>query len=154
MQKKFKILERQQLLKKIATLSSLPLSFTRPHEGWVRTMRKALGMTMSQLAQRTGVQQSRISEVEKAEFQGHLTLTTLKVMAQAMGCRFEYAFIPEKPIEEVLKKQALKIAKEKVEYVSHQMALENQEFSEEEKEDQVKQLAEELLKTPQKLWEE
>jgi predicted DNA-binding mobile mystery protein A len=154
MQKKFKILERQQLLKKIATLSSLPLSFTRPHEGWVRTMRKALGMTMSQLAQRTGVQQSRVSEVEKAEVQGHLTLTTLQGMAQAMGCRFEYAFIPEKPIEEVLKKQALKIAKEKVEYVSHQMALENQELSEEEKEYQIKQLAEELLKTPQKLWEE
>lgn len=153
MAKKFKNLERRQLLKKFADLSSLPPAFTRPPEGWVRTARKALGMTMAQLAKRLGVQQSRIAEIEKTEIRDHLTLKTLEAAAHAMGCRFEYAFIPEEPLENFLKRRALIIAKERVDYISHQMALESQELSSEEKEDQISQLAEELLKTPQKLWE-
>lgn len=154
MKRKFKNLERRQLLQKLGALSFLPHSFTRPPEGWVRTTRRALGMTMSQLAKRLGVQQSRIAEIEKTEVQDHLTLKTLRAAAQVMGCRFEYVFIPEEPLENLLKKQSLKIAKEKVDYISHQMALEQQELSLEEKEAQIKQLAEELLMTPQKLWED
>src|SRR5438445_11213485 len=133
MERKFKNLERQQLLKKFAGLALLPYSFTRPPEGWVRTTRKALGMSMAQLAKRLGVQQSRIAEIEKSEIQDHLTLKTLKATAHAMGCRFEYAFIPEEPLENLLKKQALKVAKENVDYISHQMALEEQELSSKEK---------------------
>lgn len=154
MQRKFKDLERRQLLKKFASLSSLPLSFERPSEGWVHTTRKALGMTMAQLAKRLGVQQSRIAEIEKAEIQDQVTLKTLKATAQAMECRFEYAFIPEKPLETLLKERALRRAQERVDYISHQMALEHQEISQEEKEVQIRQLAEELLKTPQKVWED
>ena len=154
METKFKNLERRQLLKKLEGLSSLPYSFARPPEGWVRTTRKALAMTMSQLAKRLGVQQSRIAEIEKTEVQDNLTLKTLKAAAHAMGCRFEYAFIPEEPLENLLKKRAWKVAKEKVDYISHQMALEQQDLSPEEKEAQIKQLAKELLKTPQKLWKD
>ncbi len=142
MKKKFKDLERRQLLKKLTSLSSLALSFTKPPEGWVRTTRKALGMTMSQLGKRLGVQQSRIAEIEKTEVQDHLTLKTLTAAAQALGCRFEYVFIPEKPLENLLKEQALKVAKEKVDYISHQMVLEHQELSLQEKEAQIMQLAE------------
>jgi predicted DNA-binding mobile mystery protein A len=154
MKSNFKDLERRQLIKRFDSLLSMTPGFTKPPEGWVRTTRKALGITMSQLAKRLGVRQSRIAEIEKTEIQDHLTLKTLKATAQAMGCRFEYAFIPEEPLEVLLKKRALKIAQAKVDYISHQMALENQELSSEEKASQVKQLAEELLKKPQKLWEE
>ena len=154
MERKFKDLERRQILKKFASLASLPPSFERPPEGWVRTTRKALSMTMAQLAQRLGIQQSRIAEIEKTEVQDNITLKTLKVVAQGMGCRFEYAFIPEKPLENLLKEQALKRAQERVNYISHQMTLEHQEVSQEEKEIQIRRLAEELLKAPQKLWEE
>ncbi len=70
-----------------------------------------------------------------------------------MGCRFEYEFIPEKPISEFLRGRALQVASEKVNYISHHMALENQALTEEEKKDQIKQIAEELLNTPQKLWD-
>lgn len=154
MQRKFKDLEKRQLLKRFASLSSLPLSFERPPKGWVHATRKTLGMTMSQLAKRLGIQQSRIAEIEKTELQDHVTLKTLKAIAQAMGCRFEYAFIPEKPFEVLLKERALKRAQEKVKYISHQMALEQQEISQEEREAQIQQLVEELLKTPRKLWED
>lgn len=154
MQRKFKDLERRQLLKKFASLSSLPLSFKRPPRGWVHATRKTLGMTMAQLAKRLGIQQSRIAEIEKTEIQDHVTLRTLKAAARAMGCRFEYAFIPEKPFEVLLKEHALKRAQEKVAYISHQMALEHQDISQEEREAQIQQLVEELLKTPRKLWKD
>lgn len=154
MKKKFKDLERRQRIKQLDSLSNFPLSYGRPSEGWVRLCRKALGMTMAQLAQRLGVQQSRIAEIEKTEVQDQLTLKTLRAAAQAVGCRFEYVFIPEEPLETLLKKRAVEIARKKITYISHQMALENQELNVEEKELQVQQLAEELLKTPQKLWQE
>jgi predicted DNA-binding mobile mystery protein A len=154
MKKKFKDLEKKQLLKRLEQLSALPYSYSRPTEGWVHTLRKILGMTTSQLSKRLNVQQSRVSEIEKAEIHNQLTLKTLINVAQALGCRFEYVFIPEKPPEIFLKERALLLAKEKVAYISHQMALEDQALSEDEKEAQILQLAEELLKTPQKLWDE
>lgn len=153
MKKKFKDLERSQLLRKVSVLSSLPASFAVPPEGWIRTIRKALGMTMSQLSKRLNVQQSRISEIEKAEIHDQLTLKTLKAAAHALECRFEYAFIPEKSLEDVLKERALQLAKEKVAYIAHHMTLEDQSVSEAEKINQIQYLAEELLKTPQKLWD-
>ncbi len=37
----------------------------RPQEGWVRTVRTALGMSGPQLARRLGVTKARISKVER-----------------------------------------------------------------------------------------
>ncbi|MBA3813802.1 MAG: mobile mystery protein A [Alphaproteobacteria bacterium] len=153
MKKSFKALERKQLLKRLDSLASLPTSYQAPPEGWIRPVRKALGMTASQLAKRLGVQQSRVSEIEKGEIHHQLTLKTLMATAQALGCRFEYAFIPEKPVELLLKERALAVARDKVGYISHHMALEDQSLSEKEQEEQIKQLAEELLKKPQTLWD-
>ncbi len=146
MKKTFKNLEREQLLKKVN-------SFSVPPEGWVRTMRKALGMTMAQLAKKMGVSQSRIHEIEIGEISNQVTLKTLRLTAEKLGCRLEYAFIPEKPIEDLLKGKAQQIAQEKVAYVSHQMALENQSLSAEEVEEQTAHLVSELLETPKKLWD-
>ena len=63
-------------------------------------------------------------------------------------------FMDYDALENLLKEQALKRAQERVNYISHQMTLEHQEVSQEEKEIQIRRLAEELLKAPQKLWEE
>src|SRR5689334_22067297 len=146
MKKKFKDLEKKQLLKKLDKFSSSE-TYTKPAGGWIRTVRKVLGMTTAQLAHRLNVQQPRISEIEKAEIHNQLTLKTLMHVAQALGCRFEYVFVPEKPFDNLLKERALMLAKEKVDYISHHMALENQSLSEEEKEEEIKKVAEELMET-------
>lgn len=153
MKNKYKNLEKKQLLRKLEQLSSLPFSYARPPEGWIRTVRKVLGMTASQLAKRLNTHQSRVSEIEKAEIYDQLTLKTLRKVAQALGCKLEYVFIPEKSMENILKERALSIARKKVEYISHQMALEDQAISEQEREEQIQQLAEEILKAPHKLWD-
>ena len=41
--------------------------YSRPPKGWIRAIRDALGMTISQLAKRIGVAHTRIIAIEKDE---------------------------------------------------------------------------------------
>ncbi|MDD3371684.1 MAG: mobile mystery protein A, partial [Alphaproteobacteria bacterium] len=86
------------------------LAVPRPPKGWVRAVRDALGMTTKQLAQRMGVAQPRITELEKAEMSGGITLTSLERAAEALGCRVVYAFVPERTLAERVEEQAERIA--------------------------------------------
>jgi predicted DNA-binding mobile mystery protein A len=111
-----------------------------------------LGWTTSQLARKLGVSQPRIVTLENAEIKGTTTLNTLIEAAEAMNCRFEYSFIPQKPIDQFLKERAYEVAKSRVDYVSYHMELEKQSLSEKEKKAQIEQIVEELLNNPKKLW--
>jgi len=81
-----------------------------PPEGWIATARKALGMSGAQLAKRLGVTRARVSQAERAEPSGSITLKTMRATAEAMGCRFVYAIVPEDRIEDVIAAQARKKA--------------------------------------------
>ena len=71
-------------------------------EGWIKTVRKALGMSGSQLAKRLGVTKGRVSQAESAELSGGSTIKSMQNMAQAMDCRFVYAIIPKKEIDSII----------------------------------------------------
>ena len=77
-----------------------------PREGWIATVRKALGMSGAQLARRLGVTRARISQAERAEVVGGVTLNTMRATAEAMRCRFVYAIVPDKRIEDIIAAQA------------------------------------------------
>src|SRR5271157_5392842 len=81
-----------------------------PSEGWMRTVRKALGMSGAQLAKRMGVTRARVAQAEHAELSGGATLKSMQATAEAMGCRFVYAVVPEKRIEDLITAQAQKKA--------------------------------------------
>src|SRR4051794_17453451 len=98
----------------------------RPSKGWLRAIRNALGMTSAQLAQRLGVSQPRIIELEKSEATGTVTLNTLQRAAEALGCRLVYALIPEKPLEETVLQRANQLAGEQLLAVQQTMRLEDQ----------------------------
>jgi predicted DNA-binding mobile mystery protein A len=152
MKQKFKDLERDQLIRKLNWLSANEDILTSPRKGWVRAIRKVMGLTTTELARKVGVSQPRIMVLENAEINGTTTIKAMRAVAEAMNCRFEYSFIPQKPIDEFLKERAYEVAESRVEYVSSQMELEKQGLSEKEKKAQVEQLVEELLKNPKKLW--
>ncbi len=136
-----------QAVKQFGSLSMLP------PEGWVRTVRTALGMSGSQLAARLGVSKARISKAEKDEPSGSVTLKTMHAMAEAMGCRFVYAVIPEKEVEEVIKQRAIKKAREQVKTAATHMALEAQSLSEEQLSFEIERIAAEIVeKMPANLW--
>ena len=98
----------------------------RPHAGWVRATRDALGMTQTQLAARIGVTRSRITQIEQAEKNQRIQLDTLQRAAEAMNCTLVYALIPNGTYESVIQAQATSKTAPLAARVRHTMELENQ----------------------------
>lgn len=99
----------------------------RPSDGWIRSIRKSIGMSIRQLSERIGVSQQAVSKLEEGELDNAITLKTLRRAAEAMDCKLVYAIVPNQgKLEDIVKKQAYKKAKEIVEPVNHTMLLEDQ----------------------------
>lgn len=127
---------------------SMPLS-----EGWLKTVRKALAMSGTQLAKRLGVTKGRISQAESGELSGSATLRTMQNMAQAMNCRFVYAIVPENDIESIIKGQAILKAKMRVKAASTHMALEAQTLDKDTLDSEIERIASEIMsKMPTDFW--
>lgn len=97
-----------------------------PRSGWIRAIRDALGMSTRDMAERVGLSQQRISQIEQNERDRSLTLDTLDRIADALDCRVEYVLVPHLPLDEIVWEQARKKAAAQVAEVDHTMALENQ----------------------------
>jgi predicted DNA-binding mobile mystery protein A len=67
-----------------------------PKEGWVRTVRKALGMSGAQLAGRLGLSRNRISVLERKEVESEITLNQLRDLAEQLNCDLTYALVPRR----------------------------------------------------------
>src|SRR5277367_1720480 len=98
-------LARNQLEHVVARLRPLAFSLAPP-KGWVRAIRDALGMTAGQLAERMKVTRQRIAAIEHSEVPGATTLDTLRRAAAAMDCTLVYAFVPTRPLEEIVRQKA------------------------------------------------
>jgi predicted DNA-binding mobile mystery protein A len=124
-----------------------------PPEGWLRTVRKALGMSGAQLAKKMGVTRARIAQAEQAELSGGTTLKSMQAAAEAMGCRFVYAIVPEKRIEDLITAQARKKAMALVGIANTHMALESQTLSKDKIAQEVERLTRELAQEmPPDFW--
>ena len=116
-----------------------------PSEGWLRTVRKALDMSGAQLGRRMGITRGAVSNNEKAELSGSMTIKTMQQMAEAMGCRFVYTIVPEGDIEDIVRAQALEKARAQVKEASIQMALEDQALSKSKLNAEIERLANEMV---------
>ncbi len=105
--------------------------WTLPQEGWIRTVRKALGMSGSQLARRLGRTRAAVSNIERAELSGSVSIKNMQQMAEVMNCRFVYAIIPEVSIEDLIQKRAKEKAMTIVAETNSHMALESQTLDKE-----------------------
>jgi predicted DNA-binding mobile mystery protein A len=115
-----------------------------PPEGWLRTVRKALGMSGAQLAQKMDVTRARVAQAENAELDGGITLKSMQATAEAMGCRFVYAIIPPHSVHELITAQARKKAANLVSTASEHMALESQVLPNEKITQEVERLTREI----------
>lgn len=116
-----------------------------PHEGWLKTIRKLLGMTVEQLAIRSNVSRQRILQIEKDEVLKHLTMQTLEKVADNLNCTLVYALIPKKDLVTMINEQARKHIISKLENISHSMTLEDQKVKSDKQEEQIKILIEDLI---------
>ena len=141
-------LQIRALDKKTSDLKSAKNIVPQPF-GWIKTVREAIGMTVSQLATRLGVTQPRITKMESNE--DNLKLSTMKKAAEAMNCEFVYYFKPRTTFQNLVDEQAQKKAAEVLKTVNVNMALENQEIAEDEA---VKDFASDLINTKIKqIWD-
>jgi predicted DNA-binding mobile mystery protein A len=112
-------------------------------------------MTSKQLAVRLGVSQPRVTKIEKGEREGSITLDTLRRTAQAMDCQLIYAFVPRRPLHELVEERARVRARAILEATTHSMALEDQLADADTEAAQLEQLTREFMeKSGQDLWED
>ena len=146
---------RSQYQSKINLTTSADVSkIVRPREGWIRALRKSLGMSANQLAKYLAISSSQATQMERMEVEDRITIKQLRRVANALNCDLEYAIIPRKPIELMIKEQAKIKAKELISKVDDQMRLEEQQLSKAQLKDQLKieidRLVEEM---PRALWD-
>jgi len=151
---KIKKLTRQQLdatLSEFTPLKSLPV----PIKGWVRAIRDSLGLSGRQLAHRMGTTKQAIDLIERGEVRDAITFKSMQNAAQGLGCVFVYALVPKRSLEQIVREQAEKKAKKRLEQVSQTMSLENQSLSPQEQQKVLQDAVDELINTqPRTLWDE
>ena len=133
----------------------LARGLAQPAEGWIRTVRKALGMSGPQLARRLGVSRARISTLELSEVDGAVTLRTMEEAAEAMGCRFVYAVVPKTSIAGIVAEQARNKATALVARSSTHMALEDQSLTKAARDTELARVTQDILAhRPTDFWED
>jgi predicted DNA-binding mobile mystery protein A len=146
-------LARKNLERRLAPLRKTN-DFVRPPRGWIKAIREALGMTTAQLAQRIGLSQPRIPQVEKAETDGAVTLKTLRQVAEGLNCTLVYALVPNQPLDDMLRERARQLADGQLARTHHTMKLENQALEPHDLKAERERLIDELLRgSPRRLWD-
>lgn len=129
-------------LQPLTSLRELP----PPRQGWLKTIREALGISLRQLADRSGLSKSGVRSAELSEAEGTVQLDTLQRLAEAMECDVVYALVPRASLYRTIEKQAERLARKLVDRVSESMELERQGISTEERDRQTRELIDDLLR--------
>ncbi len=146
-------LQRQQLEQQFKKERRLPLQ--SPRKGWIFAIRQSLGMTASQLARKLGIAKQSMKVIEESEKKGTITVTTLKKVADVLGCHVKVILIPKEPLGDLLKKRAIDQATKIVQQTDLQMKLEKQGTDEQFQKQQIEVFAEELVrKLDRRLWDD
>lgn len=128
---------------------------TRPKEGWIRTLRKALGMSSPQLAVRLDISKSQASQMERMEAEDRITLKQLRRVADALDCDLRYALVPRQSVEKMIRDRAKLKASRLVNKADVQMKLEAQQLSKEKLEQHIESETDRLLREmPRDLWKD
>jgi predicted DNA-binding mobile mystery protein A len=144
----------EQLDRKFEKLINLN-DLESPSQGWIKSIRKALNMSLKQLANKLNITSVSVKETEQREQDKGITLKKLSEVAEALDCRLVYAIIPKQnSLEKIIEKRAYKFAEEIVFRTSHTMKLEDQENTPERLQKAIKNRAEKIKnEMPRYLWD-
>lgn len=119
----------------------------------IRTIRKALGMTQTQLAARSGLTQSMIAGIETGE-RNNPSFTTIHKLAEALNCDFISQVSPKKDIPVFLEEQSDYLARKIVAISSGSSTIELQPPSPKAVKEQILEIKKDLLgKHKSALWQ-
>jgi len=97
---------------------------------FITTMRKFLGMSIKELAQRLNLTTATVQQMEKRECTGRITIETLTKLAEVMNCEFQYSFVPKSEINDYIFEEAKKKAISLLNKTQVHMELEDQKAPE------------------------
>ncbi|MFZ4522157.1 MAG: mobile mystery protein A [Bacteroidales bacterium] len=119
------LIQTDNRLRKLAKISD-----SIPPQGWIYTIRTALGMSLRQLGNIASITPQGVKDIEVREKNGNITIAALEQMGQALNMRLVYGFVPkEGTLQKKIDKQALAVAKKIVTRTSNNMALEDQKVN-------------------------
>jgi predicted DNA-binding mobile mystery protein A len=75
-------------------MSSKSASLPEQRAGWIRPIRKALGLSLATVGKRAGIHRQNVLAFEKSEETEQIKIQNLRRIAEAMDCDFVYAIIP------------------------------------------------------------
>ncbi len=140
-----------ETLNKFNSIKNIPI----PKSGWIRAIRKSLGMTITQLAKKLKVSTERISYLEKNEVSGAVTINSMRKVANELNCVFVYGIVPRESLKQIIVNRAEIVAKKIIKNSSHTMLLEKQNLSEDDEKNMYNIKLDELINTlPKYLWED
>ena len=149
---KLRRMRLRQLDQQLVAKSNRPLEV--PSQGWISTLRNALGMPLYVLASRLNMTPTGAKRLEQREADGSITIQVLRKAAEAMDMRLEYVLVPKDgSLQKLIERRALEVARELVERTDQSMRLEDQAVSRERFAEAIKEKAEELQRELSKeLW--
>ena len=113
-------------------------------------------MTSAVLASRLEITASGVRKLEQAEATDAITLGTLRRVAEALDCELQYTLVPRRPLREMRRQQALRLAQQWQQRAGRTMALEAQPIDSpsEGAQQRLEAMAQEILRTSgTRLWD-
>ncbi len=150
-----KSLLTQQLNHKMMVFATLT-GTQAPASGWIKAIRKAIGMSMQQLGNKLSITRQSILETETRETEGSITIKSLREVAKALDMQLVYGFVPnDGSLDALIEKKAMELATKIVMRTSNSMKLEDQENSRERIEKAIQERTEMIKKEmPKILWDQ
>lgn len=150
-----KAVVRKQKIQRVDRAAEATVDVNLPKQGWIATMRDALGMSGAKLGKRIGVTRAAIAQAERNERAGAITLRQMRKIAEGMGGTFVYAIVPKDSIHSEIRRHAYQKAEALVKRVDSHMALEQQSLPPDGVRAKIVQTAEDLIRDmPSDFWDQ
>ncbi|WP_221403458.1 mobile mystery protein A [Riemerella columbina] len=126
-----------------------------PPVGWVKAIRKALGISLQQLGNKRSISKQSVLDIERREQEGTISLNALREIGKAMDMELVYGFVPKDGnLNAYIERKARELAIEIVMRSANTMKLEEQENTRDRILKAIEERTEELIKDqPKILWD-
>jgi predicted DNA-binding mobile mystery protein A len=149
-----KSLQIQQLSSKMLVVASIR-KIAPPPTGWIKAVRAALGMSLQQLGNKLSITKQSITDIERREKDGLITIKTLRDAANGLDMELVYGFVPKDgSLEALIERKAQELATQIVLRTSNTMKLEDQGNSKKRIQKAIEERTESLKnEMPKILWD-
>jgi predicted DNA-binding mobile mystery protein A len=144
------LIQTDKRIRKIAQIKD-----ENPPNGWIYSIRMALGMSMRQLGKLAEITPQGVKDIETREKNGNITLASLDQIGKKLNMKLVYGFVPlDGSLQKMIDKRVNDIATKIVARTANTMKLEDQAVSEAMLKKSIKAKAQEIKqKNLKTLWE-